>query len=141
MARTSKNIEYIKDKIGKVFIKTNSIVTDNNISLDKCITILFDGDTTSDFALSDNFQNYDYIEVIWRPHHTLGQCSDKMVPSKTNKMHLQRTQTINGVNTIYRCEVTFSGKNVTLNGYSQVINGGNAAGVEEHILRVIGYKF
>lgn len=35
MVRVSKNIEYIKDKVGKIFIKTNSIVTDNNVSLDK----------------------------------------------------------------------------------------------------------
>lgn len=33
MARTSKNIEYIKDKSGKDYIKANSIVTDDNESL------------------------------------------------------------------------------------------------------------
>lgn len=33
MARTSKNIEYIKDKSGKAYIKANSIATDDNESL------------------------------------------------------------------------------------------------------------
>ncbi len=33
MARTSKNIEYIKDKSGKAYIKANSIATDGNESL------------------------------------------------------------------------------------------------------------
>lgn len=141
MARTKTAIEYIKDKAGKLFIKANSIVLDNNVSLDKVATILFDGDTTSNFTLSDSYLNYDYIEVIWRPHHSLGQCSDKMIPSKHSKMHLQRMQTISGVNTVYRCEMTFSGKSVTLKGFSQVIGGGSADGVEEHILRVIGYKY
>lgn len=141
MARLSKNIEYIKDKVGKIFIKTNSIVTDNNVALDKIMTVLFDGDATSNFVLNDVYTNYDYIEVIWRPHHSLGQCSDKMIPSKLGRMHLERAQTISGVTTVYRCQITFSGKNVALSGRSQVINGGSADGVEEHILRVIGYKF
>lgn len=34
MARTSKNIEFIKDKVGKLFIKANSIVCDDNVSLE-----------------------------------------------------------------------------------------------------------
>lgn len=33
MARTSKHIEYIKDKSGKDYIKANSIATDDNKSL------------------------------------------------------------------------------------------------------------
>lgn len=33
MARTSKNIEYIKDKSGKAYIKANSIAADGNESL------------------------------------------------------------------------------------------------------------
>ena len=83
--------------------------------------------------------NYDYIEVIWRPHPTLGQCSDTMIPSKDSKLHLERTQSINGVTTVYRCQMTFSGRNVTLTGRTQVINGASVDAVEEHILRVIGY--
>lgn len=141
MTRKSKKIEFIKDKVGKLFIKTSSIITKNNIDLDNVLTILYDGNTTSNFTLKDNYINYNYIEVIWRPHPSLGQCSDKMIPSKSNQMHLQRSQTISGVTTVYRCQVTFNGKNVTLLGRSQVINGGFADGVEEHILRVIGYKY
>ena len=48
-------------------------------------TVLFDGDTTSSFTLKDDYSNYDYIEVIWRPHSTLGQCSDMMIPTKDSK--------------------------------------------------------
>lgn len=102
-------------------------------------TVLFDGDTTSSFILNDNYTNYDYLEVIWRPHSTLGQCSDMMIPSKDSKMHLERAQTINGVTTVYRCQLAFSGKNVSLSGRTQVINGNTVDAVEEHILRVIGY--
>lgn len=102
-------------------------------------TILFDGDTTANFTLKDYYTNYDYIEVIWRPHPTLGQCSDMMIPTKDSKMHLERAQTINGVTTVYRCQMTFSGRNVTLTGRTQVINGASVDAVEEHILRVIGY--
>ena len=102
-------------------------------------TVLFDGDTTSSFTLKDDYSNYDYIEVIWRPHSTLGQCSDMMIPTKDSKMHLERAQAINGVPTDYRCQMTFSGRNVTLTGRTQVINGASVDAVEEHILRVIGY--
>lgn len=102
-------------------------------------TVLFDGDTTSSFTLTDYYTNYDYIEVIWRPHSTLGQCSDMMIPSKDSKMHLERAQVINGVTTVYRCQLAFSGKNVSLSGRTQVINGNAVDAVEEHILRVIGY--
>lgn len=141
MNRKSKKIEFIKDKVEKLFIKTSSIITENNIVLDNVLTILYDGDTTSDFTLKDNYTNYDYIEIIWRPHHSLGQCSDKMIPSKSSQMHLQRSQTVSGVTTVYRCKVTFTEKKVFLSGRSQVINGVFADGVEEHILRVIGYKY
>lgn len=102
-------------------------------------TVLFDGDTTSSFTLNDDYSNYDYIEVIWRPHSTLGQCSDRMIPSKDSMMHLERAQVINGVTTVYRCQLAFSGKNVSLFGRTQVINGNAVDAVEEHILRVIGY--
>jgi len=102
-------------------------------------TVLFDGDTTSSFTLKDDYTNYDYLEVIWRPHSTLGQCSDMMIPSKDSKMHLERAQAINGVTTVYRCQLAFSGKNVSLSGRTQVINGNAVDAVEEHILRVIGY--
>ena len=102
-------------------------------------TVLFDGDTTSSFTLKDDYSNYDYIEVVWRPHSTLGQCSDRMIPSKDSKMHLERAQAINGVTTVYRCQLAFSGKNVSLSGSTQVINGNAVDAVEEHILRVIGY--
>ena len=102
-------------------------------------TVLFDGDTTSSFTLKDDYSNYDYIEVVWRPHSTLGQCSDRMIPAKDSKMHLERAQAINGVTTVYRCQMTFSGKNVSLSGRTQVINGNAVDAVEEHILRVIGY--
>ena len=102
-------------------------------------TVLYNGDTTSNFTLNDDYINYDYIEVVWRPHPTLGQCSDTMIPSKDSKLHLERTQSINGVTTVYRCQMTFSGRNVTLTGRTQVINGASVDAVEEHILRVIGY--
>ena len=93
-------------------------------------TVLFDGDTTSNFTLNDDYINYD---------STLGQCSDRMIPSKDSKMHLERAQSINGVTTVYRCQLAFSGKNVSLSGRTQVINGNAVDAVEEHILRVIGY--
>ncbi len=102
-------------------------------------TVLYNGDTTSNFTLNDDYINYDYIEVIWRPHSTLGQCSDMMIPTKDSKMHLERAQAINGVTTVYRCQLAFSGKNVSLSGRTQVINGNAVDAVEEHILRVIGY--
>ena len=102
-------------------------------------TVLYNGDTTSNFTLNDDYINYDYIEVVWRPHPTLGQCSDMMIPTKDSKMHLERAQAINGVTTVYRCQLAFSGKNVSLSGRTQVINGNAVDAVEEHILRVIGY--
>ena len=39
MARTSKNIEFIKDKVGKLFIKANSIVTNDNVSIEDKIKV------------------------------------------------------------------------------------------------------
>lgn len=34
MVRKSKKIEFIKDKVGKFFIKSNSIICENNKSLE-----------------------------------------------------------------------------------------------------------
>ena len=101
-------------------------------------TILFDGSTSANFTLNDDFDNYDYIEVIYRPHPSLGQCSDKMITAKSARMHLSSAQTISGVTTIYRCQMDFEGKNVRLTGTSQAI-GGASAGNEVTIYRVIGY--
>ena len=112
--------------------------TDKNGNKILAGTVLYDGDTTSDFILNDEYDNYDYIEVIYRPHHSLGQCSDKMITSKSARMHLSSAQTISGVTTIYRCQMDFEGKNVRLTGTSQAI-GGASAGNEVTIYRVIGY--
>ena len=102
--------------------------------------ILFDGATSSNFTLSDDYTNYEYIEVIYRPHPAIGQKSDKMIPSKSTMMHCTGIQTISGVTTIYRCQLTFNGKNVTLNGRTQVLGGTALDAVETTIYRVIGYK-
>lgn len=112
--------------------------TDKNGNKILAGTVLYDGDTTSDFILNDEYDNYDYIEVIYRPHPNLGQCSDKMITSKSARMHLSSAQTISGVTTIYRCQMDFEGKNVRLTGTSQAI-GGATAGNEVTIYRVIGY--
>lgn len=112
--------------------------TDKNGNKILAGTVLYDGDTTSDFILNDEYDNYDYIEVIYRPHPNLGQCSDKMITSKSARMHLSSAQTISGVTTIYRCQMDFEGKNVRLTGTSQAI-GGASAGNEVTIYRVIGY--
>ena len=112
--------------------------TDKNGNKILAGTVLYDGDTTSDFILNDEYDNYDYIEVIYRPHPNLGQCSDKMITSKSARMHLSSAQTISGVTTIYRCQMDFEGKNVRLTGTSQAIGGANA-GNEVTIYRVIGY--
>ena len=61
--------------------------TDKNGNKILAGTVLYDGDTTSDFILNDEYDNYDYIEVIYRPHPNLGQCSDKMITSKSARMH------------------------------------------------------
>ena len=54
MARTSKNIEFIKDKVGKLFIKANSIVTNDNVSIEdkiKVREIIVSGNTGSGAAM------------------------------------------------------------------------------------------
>lgn len=102
-------------------------------------TILFDGSTSSNFTLNDEFTNYEYIEVIYRPHPAIGQKSDKMIPSKTNRMHCTGIQTVSGVTTIYRCQLNFNGKDVSLSGRTQVLGGASLDAIETTIYRVIGY--
>ena len=43
-------------------------------------TVLYNGDTTSNFTLNDDYINYDYIEVVWRPHPTRSWTSGAMRP-------------------------------------------------------------
>lgn len=102
-------------------------------------TVLYDGSTSENFTLSDSVDNYEYIQVFYRPHSTLGQQTQMMIAGKTTTMHLSAVQTISGVTTVYRCQMQFNDKTVSLSGRTQVINGGSADGIEAIIFRVIGY--
>lgn len=66
MARTSNYIEFIKDKVGKYFIKANSIATDDNVSLEdkvKYHIVTVSGTTNSGASLQTNIDANKYVIV------------------------------------------------------------------------------
>ena len=71
MARTSKNIEFIKDKVGKLFIKANSIVTNDNVSIEdkiKVREIIVSGNTGSGAAFSTTIDATKYVVLSLLPY-------------------------------------------------------------------------
>lgn len=74
MARVSKNIEFIKDKVGKYFIKANSIVTDDNVSLEdkiKVREIIVSGNTGSGAAFATNIDATKYVVLCCYPTNNI----------------------------------------------------------------------
>ena len=70
MARTSKNIEFIKDKVGKLFIKANSIVTNDNVSIEdkiKVREIIVSGNTGSGAAFATEIDATKYVVLCCYP--------------------------------------------------------------------------
>ena len=100
-------------------------------------TVLFDGATQSDFTLTDDISNYDYLEIFYRSHNWVNPKSTRM--SLKARVHLSDVHTDGNTVSIYEMNLVFSGKNVTLSGCTKVIGGTYIATVEGTIYQVIGY--
>ena len=98
-------------------------------------TVLFDGTTQSDFILTDDISNYDYLEIFYRSHNWVNPKSTRMSLKAGARVHLSDENTI----TIYEMTLVFSGKNVTLSGCTKVVGGVYITEVEGTIYQVIGY--
>ena len=97
-------------------------------------TVLFDGATQSDFILTDDISNYDYLEIFYRSHNWVNPKSTRMSLKAGARVHASEN-TI----TIYEMTLVFSGKNVTLSGCTKVVGGVYITEVEGTIYQVIGY--
>ena len=95
-------------------------------------TVLFDGATQSDFTLTDDISNYDYLEIFYRSHNWIN-------PKSTRMSHLSDVRADENTITIYEMTLVFSGKNVTLSGCTKVAGGAYITAVEGTIYQVIGY--
>ena len=102
-------------------------------------TILFDGSTSNDFTLSDNIDNYEYLEIYYRCHGWIDPKSTRMSLKAGTRVHLSDVHTDGNTVSIYEMNLVFSGKNVTLSGCTKVIGGTYIATVEGTIYQVIGY--
>lgn len=103
-------------------------------------TVLFDGATQSDFTLTDDISNYDYLEIFYRSHNWINPKSTRIPLKVSSSVHLSDAHTSNGTDVaIYEMTLVFSGKNVTLSGCTKVIGGAYITAVEGTIYQVIGY--
>lgn len=103
-------------------------------------TVLFDGATQSNFTLTDDISNYDYLEIFYRSHNWINPKSTRMSLKAGARVHLSDVHTTNGTSvTVYEMTLVFSGKNVTLSGCTKVVGGAYINEVEGTIYQVIGY--
>lgn len=103
-------------------------------------TILFDGSTSSNFTLTDNVENYEYLEVYYRCHNWINPKSTRIPLKVSSSVHLSDAHTSNGNDVaIYEMTLTFKGKNVTVSGCTKVVGGAYITAVEGTIYQVIGY--
>lgn len=102
-------------------------------------TILFDGATQSDFTLTEDISNYDYLEIFYRSHNWINPKSTRIPLKVSSSVHLSDVHTDGNTISIYEMILVFSGKNVTLSGCTKVIGGTYLAAVEGTIYQVIGY--
>lgn len=80
-------------------------------------TILFDGATQSDFTLTEDISNYDYLEIFYRSHNWINPKSTRIPLKVSSSVHLSDAHTSNGNDVaIYEMTLTFKGKNVTVSG-------------------------
>lgn len=103
-------------------------------------TVLFDGATQSDFTLTDDISNYDYLEIFYRSHSWINPRSTRMSLKAGARVNLSDVHTSNGTDVaIYEMTLTFKGKNVTVSGCTKVVGGAYITAVEGTIYQVIGY--
>ena len=102
-------------------------------------TVLFDGATQSDFTLTDDISNYDYLEIFYRSHNWINPKSTRMSLKTGARVHLSDVHASENTITIYEMTLVFSGKNVTLSGCTKVAAGAYITAVEGTIYQVIGY--
>ena len=102
-------------------------------------TILFDGSTSNDFTLSDNIDNYEYLEIYYRCHGWIDPKSTKISLKVGKGCHLSDVRADKNTITIYEMTLVFSGKNVTLSGCTKTTGGAYITAVEGTIYQVIGY--
>lgn len=67
------NIKYLKDEVGNIIspvTSNESVFTNDGYTLSQCMngSILFEGDSTQDITLSDNWTNYDKTLISY--HYT-----------------------------------------------------------------------
>ena len=78
-------------------------------------TILFDGATQSDFTLTEDISNYDYLEIFYRSHNWINPKSTRISLKVSSSVHLSYAHTSNGNDVaIYEMTLTFKGKNVSV---------------------------
>lgn len=102
-------------------------------------TVLFDGATQSDFTLTDDISNYDYLEIFYRSHNWVSPKSTRMSLKAGARVHLSDVHTDGKTVTIYEMKLNFNGKNCSVTGCTKVVGSTYLTGVEGTIYRVIGY--
>jgi len=107
-------------------------------------TTLYENSTGTNGAitLSDDYTNYDYIEIFGRNGTITGSC--KFDTSLTSKSSIVLANRSGGTITIYTNVSTFSGTNLTQIGGSIAFTSSAIAGFtqnnEVYITKVVGYK-
>lgn len=105
-------------------------------------TILYTGSTNTNFILTDDYTNYDYIEIYGKKSSTFGYT--KFQPSQGDRASMIISIPNGSVVTFYNTNLLFNETSVTLGGVSIAFNSSGIPGyantVETNITKVIGYK-
>lgn len=102
-------------------------------------TVLFDGKTNTNFTLSDDISNYDYLEIYYSLHSWVGQKSTKIALSASKRAHLSGVHRGGNDIYVYEIDMKFSGNKVTISGCTKMIGGTLIENIEGSIYKVVGY--
>lgn len=100
--------------------------------------------TNSGFTISDNFDNYDRIEIFYTDNDLSGEMSTEFDTARSSKVYLNMFNFASNNFMYFRSKVlTFSGTSVTVSNAGEAAVGSSAYSTQTDsikVLEVIGYK-
>lgn len=107
-------------------------------------TILYENPTgtSGNITLSDNVNNYKYIEITWGVDGTTQQTRETIKYNVTNDMHVMYIRPyITNVLYLYSTQLSITGASVTVEKYSRGQYNNQSLDINfNYIYKIVGYK-